>query len=217
MDCYPAKYTDAHGSEDTSISNDGQMLRITIRDVEFAATDFDSLEPSEDTDADQLRSFTLHHGQLCSCRIECEMQIPIHDNGKDLAGTLAIELQLGDPKPNGGLDREQLLVVLKYNERRVASSGKSGWFEDELIEIQNQLPNSVYMRACINCQYSDYSPLGNGLFGYMMCFRNLKEEYLKVTSKAEFWSVHDRYDRLVQETYLCPDFKRRIPGTGYRG
>ncbi|MCE9532807.1 MAG: hypothetical protein K8T89_17050 [Planctomycetes bacterium] len=51
----------------------------------------------------------------------------------------------------------------------------------------------------------------------MMCFRNLKAEYLKVTTKKEFWSVHGRQDRFVQETYLCPEFERRIPGTGYRG
>jgi hypothetical protein len=42
-------------------------------------------------------------------------------------------------------------------------------------------------------------------------------QYLKVTTKDEFWTVHDRYDRMVQETYLCPEFERRIPGTGYRG
>jgi len=28
--------------------------------------------------------------------------------------------------------------------------------------------------------FSDYSPYGHGLFGCMMCFRNLKEEYVKV-------------------------------------
>ncbi|MCA9227475.1 MAG: hypothetical protein KDA47_17770 [Planctomycetales bacterium] len=217
MDRYPAKYTDAHGTEGTCITNDGETLRMTVRGVEFAATDFDSLEPSEDTAADQLHSFSLHRGELCSCRIECEMQIPIHDNGVDLTGTLAIVLQLGDPTPNSGLDREQLSVVLNYNERTIAGSGKGGWFEDELIEIQKGLPDGVYVRACINCLYSDYSPYGHGLFGCMMCFRNLKEEYLKVTSKDEFWLLYDRYDRLVQETYLCPDFKRRIPGIGYRG
>jgi hypothetical protein len=73
------------------------------------------------------------------------------------------------------------------------------------------------MVACINCMYSDYSPYGHGLFGWMMCFRNIREEYRRVRGKADFWSVHDRYDRLVQETYLCPVFERRVPGTGYRG
>ena len=98
-----------------------------------------------------------------------------------------------------------------------AGSGKSGWFEDELREIQLQLPDGLFMRAGINCLYSDYSPYGHGLFGRMMCFRNLKSEYLKVKSRADFWSVHDRYDRMVQETYLCPEFERRIAGTGYLG
>ncbi len=51
----------------------------------------------------------------------------------------------------------------------------------------------------------------------MMCFRNLKSEYLKVKSKTDFWSVHNHYDRMVQETYLCPEFERRVLGTGYRG
>ena len=73
------------------------------------------------------------------------------------------------------------------------------------------LPDGVFMKICVNCLYSDYSPHGHGLFGWMMCFRNLKAEYLKVTSKAEFWSVHNRYDRLVQETYICPEFARRVP------
>jgi hypothetical protein len=86
-----------------------------------------------------------------------------------------------------------------------------------LLDIQKHLPEGVFMKACINCLYSDYSPLGHGLFGGMMCFRNLKEEYLLVKSKDDLWSVHGRQERMVQETYLCPDFARRVPGTGYRG
>ena len=217
MNRYPAKYTDTHGTEHTSISNDGETLRVAIRGVEFAGTDFDSLQPIEETPADRLQSFSLHRSELCSCRLEFEMQIPLRDNGRDRTGVLSIDLRLGSPSPNGGLDCEQLLVVLDYDDRRIAGSGESGWFEDELTEIQKQLPDGVYMKACINCLYSDYSPYGHGLFGQMMCFRNLKDEYLRVASKEDFWSVHDRYDRLVQETYLCPDFKRRVPDTGYRG
>lgn len=79
------------------------------------------------------------------------------------------------------------------------------------------MPEGVFIKACINCRYSDYSPYGHGLFGCMTCFRNIKAEYLKVTTKQEFWSLHGRQDRFVQETYLCGEFERRIPGTGYRG
>jgi hypothetical protein len=217
MDSYPASYTDVRGTEATAITNEGETLRMTIRDVEFIGTDFDALEPCDDATPDQLTRFSLNHNELCSCRIECAIPILINSHGSASQGTLAVELILGDPEPKGWLDREELHITLACDHGKFAGSGKSGWFEDELFEIQSKLPAGVFMQACINCLYSDYSPYGHGAFGCMMCFRNLKSEYLKVKSKADFWSVHDRYDRMVQETYLCPEFERRIPGTGYRG
>jgi hypothetical protein len=217
MDRYPANYSDDRGSESTSIVNDGETLRISLRGLEFVGSDFDSLEPPNDTSVAQIRRFSLNDGYLCSCRIECKIPIPINDCGGHSLGTLVVEVVLGDPVPNGGLDREHIRIVLEYGDKQYVSPGTSGWFEDELLGIQAQLPDGVFMRACINCLSSDYSPAGHGMFGSMMCFRNLKGEYLKIGSKQEFWSVHDRYDRMVQETFLCPEFERRIPGTGYRG
>lgn len=213
---YPMTYFDAHGFETATINNDGTTLGVSLRGVEFVGHDFDSLEP-KDCAPEQLRGFTLSQGCLCACRIDCRIPVPVQDRGHLRDGALLVELVLGDPASNGGLDNEQLRIVLEYDEQRFASPGTSGWFEDELLGIQTQLPAGVFIKACINCLYSDYSPYGHGLFGGMMCFRNLKAEYLKVTTKQEFWSVHGRQDRFVQETYLCPEFERRIPGTGYRG
>jgi len=217
MDTYVARYFDAHGAEDTTITNDGTTLRMTLRDVEFAGTDFDSLEPNDAATQDQLAKFTLNHNELCSCRIECEVPIPINDHGSQSQGTLFVDLTVGDPEPKGWLDLEVLRLRLTTKHGEFVGSGKSGWFEDELLEIQSQLPEAVYMQACINCLYSDYSPYGHGAFGYMICFRNLKSEYLAVKSKDDFWAVHNCYDRIVQETFVCPEFARRVPGTGYRG
>ena len=217
MDCYPAVYSDERGSEPTVIENDGETLRVRLRGLEFTGRDFDSLSPAADAIPERLAEFPLHAGSLCSCRIECRIPVPVHDRGRLLEGTLSVELVLGDPAPNGGLDREDLGIVLEHGGQRFAGYGTSGWFEDELVSIQARLPEGAFMVACINCMYSDYSPYGHGLFGWMMCFRNIREEYRRVRGKADFWSVHDRYDRLVQETYLCPVFERRVPGTGYRG
>jgi hypothetical protein len=216
MNRYPATYVDARGFETTTIENDGETLRLTLRGVEFAGRDFDSLEPVG-TALDPAWGFTLSQGDLCSCRIECRIPVPVQDHGTLRDGVLLVELVLGDPTPNGGIDREELRIVLEYDGRRFIGPGTSGWFEDELLGIQAQLPEGIFIKACINCLYSDYSPYGHGLFGGMMCFRNLKTEYLRVTTKKEFWSVHGRQDRFVQETDLCPEFERRIPGTGYRG
>lgn len=215
MEHYPVTYADALGVEATTIDNDGSTLRLSLRGVDFVGPDFDSLEPTEAT-TEQLQQFTLNQGCLCSCRIAYTIPVPVQVHGRLADGSLWVKLILGGLAPNGGLDREQLRIVLEYDGQRFAGDGTSGWFEDELLSIQAKLPEGVFIRACINCLYSDYSPLGHGLFGGMLCFRNRKAEYLRVTSKREFWTVGP-CDRLVQETYLCPEFERRVPGTGYRG
>src|SRR5262245_8407902 len=131
MDRYPAKFTDARGCEVTTITNDGETLRIALRGLEFIGRDFDSLSPREGAAADQLQPFTLHHNCLCSCRIECRIPIPIHARGEQRACELLVDLSLGDPAPNGGLDCEELRLTLEYDNQRFCGSGKSGWFEDE--------------------------------------------------------------------------------------
>jgi hypothetical protein len=217
VNCYHTKYSNNHFSEETTIKNDGEILSLLIRGLEFTGNDFDSLSPIEELAPEQQKYLPLWDDCLCSCCIECEIPILIYDQCQETSGKLFIRLDLGAPAQNGGLDFAKLKIALEHKSHIIAGSGKSGWFEDELLEIQSQLLNDVYMKACINCLYSDYSPYGHGLFGCMMCFRNLKSEYIKVTTKQEFWSVHDRYDRMVQEIYLCSHFERRVPGIGYRG
>jgi hypothetical protein len=211
---YDGTYSDARGREAIALTNDGATLRVTIRGVEFEGSDFDGLSPVDGST--ELAGFTLRRGELCACSFAFDIPIPVIADEVEIAGKLHVELDLGQPAPNGGLDREQLKLTLEYGEHRVASAGSSGWFEDELDDIQRQLPESVFMKACISCLYSDYSPYGHGLFGGMMCFRNIKAEYLQVKSKRDLLWLQGRQDRLVQETYLCPEFARRVRGTGYR-
>ncbi len=217
MNCYPAKYLNDLFSEETIIKNDGEILSVQIRGLKFTGDDFDSLSPIEELTPEQEKHIPLWHSSLCSCCIECEITILIYDQGQETSGTLFVRLDLGAPAKNGGLDSEKVKIVLDYKNEIFGGSGETESFECELLEIQQKLPGGIYMKICINCLYSDYSPLGNGLFGCMMCFRNIKSEYKKVSSKDEFWPVHDRYDRIVQETYLCSQFERRVSGTGYRG
>lgn len=99
----------------------------------------------------------------------------------------------------------------------IDSAGTSGWFEDELLDIQRKLPAEVYLRACIGCGLSDYSPYGHGLFGNLACFRATKAAYRSVTNKHGLFAIWSSATGYVQETYLCPEFERRRPGTGYRG
>lgn len=213
---YPARFQDEHGDEETILFNDGNTLRMRIRGVEFSGRAFDDFEPEEETDASALTSFCLFRNELCHCTIVCDVPVPIVANGETITALLHIRVVLGTPDARGELDREEVHLTLHYAGKKYSGSGKSGWFEDELLEIQQALPEGVYMKMCINCAFSDYSPYGHGTFGDMLCFRANKEGYLKVRSKADYFQLHARTER-VQEAYLCPEFQRRQPGTGYRG
>jgi hypothetical protein len=216
-DEYAARFTDSRGTEETSIFNDGETLRMELRGVTLEDTCFDSFEPVTGSEPSALLQLPLHNNELCSCRLAWTMPVTVCDEGDDVRGTLACEMELGPPDDRGGLASESLKLELSYAGHRHASVGASGWFEDELLHIQGQLPDDTYLKVCINCLYSDYSPYGHGFFGNMMCFRNMKAEYLEVRSKNDFLEVQGRHERCVQETYLCDEFERRVPGTGYRG
>ncbi|QDV21477.1 hypothetical protein Pan153_61650 [Gimesia panareensis] len=211
----PFQYTDREGTIVGTMTNDGSDIRVNLDGWEFVGKMFDDLEPVQ-TAGLPVR-FRLSHEQLCDCEFEFAIPVLMNDRKHLSYVDLSVKMELGTQTERGGLDREELRVSLEYGTQKYVSSGKSGWMEDELLEIQKQLPDDVFIQACINCLYSDYSPFGCGAFGCMMCFRNLKQEYLQVKSKDDFWSVHDDFERLVQETWLCDEFERRVPGTGYRG
>ena len=197
------------------MTNDGSDIRIKLDGWEFVGQMFDDLEPVQTTEL-PVR-FRLHHDFLVDCNFDFTIPVLVNHRNQTANFNLLVHFELGKPNERGGIDREGFQVTLEYDTLKYASSGKWGDMEDELLEIQKQLPDDVFIQACINCLYSDYSPFGNGVFGCMMCFRNQKQEYLQVKSKEDFWSVHDHFERQVQETWLCDEFERRVPGTGYRG
>jgi hypothetical protein len=173
-------------------------------------------------DPTQLSSFTFLHGSLCFCVIEADIPLPVVTPTQAVTGLLTFELELGEPLPTGQMNRERLTLRLAVNDQTYHSDGKSGWFEDEMLDVQRKLPSGTFMKACINCAFSDYSPYGHGLFGNMICFRANKTGYQACPSGADFekdayFDVMDTVFEMVQETFLCPEFERRQPGTGYRG
>ena len=219
---YPARYRDRFGEERTTIVNEGDTLTMIVRGVRFQGNDFDGFEPHDVSDPTQLSSFTFLHGNLGLCTIEADIPVPVVTPTGTVDGLLRIELELGEPLPTGQMDRERLKLRLVVNEAMYFSDGKTGWFEGEMLDLQAKLPPGTFIKTCINCAFSDYSPYGHGLFGNMICFRANKEGYLALPSGEEFskdayFDVMDTVSEMVQETYHCPEFERRKPGTGYRG
>lgn len=214
---YPARYKDRFGEEATTILNDGEALTMIVRGVRFRGTDFDSFEPQDVSDPAQLSSFTFLHGSLCYCIIRADIPVPVVTPTGIVDGLLTFELELGEPLPTGQMDRERLKLGLVFGGRNFSSDGKTGWFEGEMVDLQGKLPPGTFMKACINCAFSDYSPYGHGLFGGLACFRGNKAGYGAVAGKDNLFDVWDTMTEFVQETHLCQEFERRVPGTGYRG
>lgn len=219
---YSARYKDRSGEERTTIRNDGRTLSMVVRGVQFRGTDFDGFEPQDVPDPAQLATFTFLHGSLCFCVIEADIPVPVVTPAGAEDGLLTFVLELGDPLPTGQMNRERLTLRLTVDGQTYSSDGRSGWFEDEMLDVQRKLPPGTFMKACINCAFSDYSPYGHGLFGNMICFRANKAGYLALPSGEDFckdayFAVLGTVSETVQETHLCPEFERRKPGMGYRG
>lgn len=219
---YPALYRDRHGEEHTSITNDGGTLRMRARGVEFSGVSFDSLEAPPDIETALRGRFCVNDGDLCDCVIECEMTQNIVAFGEAKEAILHVVATIGKPAPNGGVDGFQLRLALHYGEREYASSGRSGYFEEELLEMQAALPQGVYMQNCFGCAWSDYCPGGGGSFGSLLCFCKEKATYSAVKNKFDLLnsgllSTSNPHTEAVQETHCCPEFERRRPNTGYRG
>jgi len=207
-------YSDALGSEAVEFETDGTDLRCRLRGVDFYGPDFELLEPIPGSPPDRVNQFSLWSACLCSFSLSLEMPISVSAEGGLAEGRLQANIFIGD---SARLDSPTTLrLTLIVGEDRYSGSGRSGWFENELLEIQALLPSGTFLKACINCQYSDYSPAGHGFFGWLNCFRFMKKEYLDSPGKMHLLAI-ERAAGTVQETFLCPDFERRIPGTGYRG
>jgi hypothetical protein len=151
----------------------------------------------------------LAQGYLTNFVLEWTMPLGVAVGDRLAEACLDARLSLGS-------GQELLRLVLRW-EGGVAESRERGWFEDALADLQAQLPEGVSMRCCFACAFSDYHPVGHGLFGGLACFRDNKDGYLAVHSKNELWPVWPTRTEWVQETFVCPEFQVRVPGTGYRG
>ncbi|HCI81882.1 MAG TPA: hypothetical protein DHW02_19575 [Ktedonobacter sp.] len=213
--CYPALYQDPQGTVTTCIENDGKKLSMIVRDVEFTSSMLDDWMPQEKTNTSSLQTFTLHNQELCGFTLTFSMPIAVIFHSEQLEGTLHVEFTLGLPNQKGRIDGEQLLLRLDVANYSFHSTEKKVWFENELLDIHMQLPERMYMKTCLFCAFSEYHPSGNGEFGQLSCFRKAKVEYLSTSSKREFLALYENhFDEDVQETYCCPEFRRRFSARG---
>lgn len=225
---FPGAFIDRHGTEQitwraspsTSRQPPGVMgfeIQTTIRGVSLWGYDFDSLEPR---DPDQAIAAGLPlsrlSGDLAGCVIKGDLPCVVEVDGQRAPAVLTFTLTLlsaeRGPERQHPIPKNLHLSLIVAGQRFDIADD---WFEDGVLRLDKEARRAgAKLVCCATCLYSDYSPAGHGLMG-IRCHRGAKEQYLAVRSKRDYWSVPVTED--VMETYLCPEYERRIPGTGYRG
>jgi Family of unknown function (DUF6304) len=190
----------------------GYEFHTVIRGTQFWGYDFDGLEPV-DRDAAKTAGFSLSPGgDLEDCSLTGELPCSVSQAGRIVPSVVSFRLDLYPRRGADVYNPKNLQLTTTIGGERFEVT--DDWFEDGLLRLDKALPSEVRLVCCVTCLFSDYSPGGHGLMG-MRCHRDAKQQYLAVESKHDYWSVPVTEE--VMETYLCPQYQRRIPGTGYRG
>jgi hypothetical protein len=188
----------------------GYAVITTIRGIRVRGGDFDRLEPQDRAAAQDV--LTWDRSGLTDCLLTGELPVMLESAAGVHPTVVRFELDLRRAARAPAGPRHVLRLSCVLDE--VESAAVDDWFEDGLLALQSALPPGICLRACVTCRYGDYPPDGHGLTG-MRCHRDAKEQYLTVLSAADYWDVPVTEE--VVETYLCPEYRRRLPGTGSHG
>jgi hypothetical protein len=183
----------------------------TIRGIDLWSIDFDSLEPVDHSAA--TGQLPLNRaGELYDCVLSGDLPctLAVGEQHRPVTIAFSLDLRPGTASRPASTHQLSLSLVLDGISYQVADD----WFEDGVQRLEQALPPGAQLACCATCLFSDYSPGGHGLTG-IRCHRDAKDQYLAVRSKRDYWSVPVTED--VPETYLCDEYQRRVPGTGYRG
>lgn len=205
-----AVFEDRRGREDIVISNDGHVLRTSIRGVSLGGPTFDALEAAM-PGPDQPLEFD-EYGCLAAGTLEVSLSVPATVAGEARRVPLAARIDLSSrSRP------VELAIKLADGRGPFRGTRHGGDFEAELEDIAGQLPPDARLVCCYTCGLSDYSPSGQQSFGDLGCFRDTSAAYREVESKWDLFALWPSITESVQETHLCPQWEARPAGRGYRG
>ncbi len=211
---YRATYQDKRGTEEIVIKSDGSDMYFTLRGINFEGQDFEMLEAEEIDDTKfEYEMFQDGSGDLTNFRITVTIPVLLFDSIKKnkFTAPLIVNVEVGETTTIKGLDSELTGLTLTTSFGEFTVEKKLEWMEDALIAIQNQLPEHIYLNTCLSCKYSNYHPVGNGMFGGLCCFKNHKVEVRKMNNKYDLmnsWTeegVKNKSLFFVQETFDCPE------------
>lgn len=210
---FEATYEDKKGVERITISSDGSDLFFTLRGVDFEGHDFEMLSGEVDTTQFDFDIYSDGSGYLTNFKLEVVIPIQLFNAATNelFSENLTVSVGVGETTEIESLDSElnSLKLCAAFGDFSVVK--KLEWMEDALVQLQNQLPSHIYLKTCLSCTYSNYSPYGNSMFGNLHCFKKMKEPLKKVKDKSDLldlWSneaMENGNIFSVQETFDCSD------------
>ncbi|GAL85462.1 hypothetical protein MYP_2691 [Sporocytophaga myxococcoides] len=213
----PARYTDNKGTIEALIQNTGEELILEVDGTIFISRFMDDF--TIENESLPSERYTLNDfNELTDCRLDFKLPLILITGEKEILTELEIQINLDNPNLSDKYNTYKTSAVLSIslNDKDLQTTDIQD-FESGLVKIKEKLTPEYKLKCCFGCAYGDYSVAGQQFFGSMLCFRNIKQEYLNVQDKVQYMDVMEKNDRFVQETYLCPDFMIREKGTGYRG
>lgn len=213
MQTYPAIFTDRFGTEQTEILSDGSCMYLTLRGIDFEGSDFEALSGIIDDSKFDYVKYEDGSGDITHFALTVTLPLVLFDKLTQSTSTekLKVYVVVGKLTTIDGLDSEITSLSLSTSFGNFSFDKKLEWMEDALIGLQNKLPDHIYLKNCLSCKFSNYHPVGNGMFGAMCCFKNYKAEVELLTSKydlMDLWTAERIQDKslfFVQETFVCPD------------
>lgn len=208
---YPIKFVDKFGEEESEISSDGSDMHLTLRGIKFEGSDFEGLSGAVDATKFDYEIFQDGSGDLTNFRMEVTFPIKIDHDSKIHTEQFTVNIEVGKELEIDGLDSIVHTAELDTPFGKFNSTKKMEWFEGAVIEIQNMLPEKTQIKTCLSCKYSNYHPVGNGMFGSLYCFKKLKNETSAIRDKYDLmnlWTeeaVKNKDICSVQEIFDCPE------------
>lgn len=206
MKKYKATYEDKFGTENLEFQSNGSELKIELRGIEFSGNCFEELEGKIDKEKFEYIEFEddKEIGDLTNCKFNLDIPINIVKDENEIQKLLQTEVQVGESENYG------ITLKLESTINTISTSTKFGYFEDALIDIQNQLPKDEKIKCCLSCKFSHYHPAGNGMYGHLFCFKKVKEKANQIKSKDslfDVWEIADKANKVftIQETFVCEE------------
>jgi len=208
---YKIIYKDKFGEEETEIFSDGSIMYVTLRGIKFEGSDFESFKGEVDKSKFDYEMFQDDFRELTNFIMEVIFPIKIEDKNKIITEEIKFTIEVGKELEIKGLDSIVNKIELNTSFRNFISTKKVEWFEDAIIEIQNMLPKKMQIKTCLSCKYSNYHPVGNGMFGSLYCFKKIKKELSTIRDKYDLMSlmtneaVENEEIFNVQEIFDCSE------------